>query len=109
MKTRTEIKVSLKEGIERITMMIDDIYSDIINDNVLELKECDPRTDNDDIMHSARRLADLCYEKETIMASLNECESFYDIMEFAKSWVLMEGSEELIMGSFLGLQIEIKA
>ena len=109
MKTRTEIEVSFQDGIKRIAMMIDDMYSDIINDNVLEIKEYDVRVENEDIMHASRRLSEICLEKENIMESLNKCDSIYDVLEFAKNWELLEGSEELIIGSFLGLQIEIKA
>jgi hypothetical protein len=103
-----EITLTFQEGINRIIQMYNDFYHDIINDGIVELQKCDAKIDDNDIKWIAQDVADKCKEKESVISALNQCKTFYDVLEFAKNADIFEGSEELIIGSFLGQQIDIK-
>ena len=104
---KPDITLNIQEGINRVIKMYEEIYDDIINDSIVELQKQDIKTDVDNIKWISQDIANKCKEKENSVNAIKQCSNFYDLLEFIKNDFIFEGSEEIIIGAFLGKQIEI--
>ena len=100
--------VNFQEGINRVIEMYDDVYSDMVNDAICELMKCDVKSDIDDITVLSDHILCRNKERKSVMNTLKRCTSFNDLLEFTKNDGLFEGSEEILIGAFLGQQIYIQ-
>jgi predicted DNA-binding antitoxin AbrB/MazE fold protein len=101
-------KVNFQEGINRVIEMYDDVYSDMINDTIVELMKCNVKTDIDDITILSDYISCKNKERKDIIKVLRQCTSFCDLIEFTENDGVFEGSEEILIGAFLEQQIYIQ-
>ena len=92
-------KINFQEGKARVWDMVNGMYCDITHDYIL--------TELTDVGYVAPHLVDIMSEYKQIVNDINKCESFADIMDLTNKYAIFEGCEEIVVGAFLGINIDI--
>lgn len=100
-------KVNFQEGKARVLNMVNDMYCDIAHDHIFHLKNMDIKTELTDVGYIASHLVDTISEYKQIVNDTNKCESFADIMDLTNKHAIFEGCEEIVVGAFLDISVDI--
>lgn len=91
--------------------MVTDIYINIVHDDIFTLKNIDMRNGLTDVGDTASlvasHLVEAISEYKQIVNDIDKCESFADIMNLANKHRIFECCEEIVVGAFLDIRIDI--
>ena len=100
-------KINFQLGKARVLDMVNGMYSDIIHDHIFHLKNMDIKTEMEDIGFVSGLIPRTVSEHKQLVTDVNNCECFYDILNLISKYSIFEGCEEMVVGAFLGISIDI--
>ena len=100
-------KINFQEGKVRVLDMVNSMYCDITHDHIFHLKNMDIKTEMEDIGFVSGLISRTVSEHKQLVTDVNNCECFYDILNLINKYSIFEGCEEMVVGAFLGISIDI--
>ena len=100
-------KINFQEGKVRVLDMVNSMYCDITHDHIFHLKNMDIKTEMEDIGFVSGLISRTVSEHKQLVTDVNNCECFYDILNLISKYSIFEGCEEMVVGAFLGISIDI--
>ena len=100
-------KINFQEGKVRVLDMVNSMYCDITHDHIFHLKNMDIKTEMEDIGFVSGLISRIVSEHKQLVTDVNNCECFYDILNLISKYSIFEGCEEMVVGAFLGISIDI--
>ena len=100
-------KINFQEGKVRVLDMVNSMYWDITHDHIFHLKNMDIKTEMEDIGFVSGLISRTVSEHKQLVTDVNNCECFYDILNLISKYSIFEGCEEMVVGAFLDIRIDI--
>ena len=100
-------KINFQEGKARVLDMVNGMYCDITHDYIFQLKNMDIKTEMEDIGFVSGLISRTVSEHKQLVTDVNNCECFYDILNLISKYSIFEGCEEMVVGAFLDIRIDI--
>ncbi len=100
-------KINFQEGKVRVLDMVNSMYCDITHDHIFHLKNMDIKTEMEDIGFVSGLISRTVSEHKQLVTDVNNCECFYDILNLSSKYSIFEGCEEMVVGAFLDIRIDI--
>jgi hypothetical protein len=100
-------KINFQEGKVRVLDMVNSMYCDITHDHIFHLKNMDIKTEMEDIGFVSGLISRTVSEHKQLVTDVNNCECFYDILNLISKYSIFEGCEEMVVGAFLDIRIDI--
>ena len=105
-KKKTQPKpltISFNEGKQRVSEMIDDIFDELVGDNITTLQEAKSlKYDGDRVKLLTESLQLYLKEYDELQSDLEKCYGLGDIIELNNKYGVFGGCEESLVGAFLG-------
>jgi len=105
-KTPKIITVSFNEGKERVRTMINETFSHMIGDVVLDLQQLKDSGDLDELQSTTSMLQTFLDMQKSLLKNLDKCYCLAEIVNLSEHDVF-DGCEEQLVGAFLGQNIII--
>ena len=105
-KTPKTITVSFNEGKERVRTMINETFSHMIGDVVLDLQQLKDSGDLDELQATTCMLQTFLDMQKSLLKDLDKCYCLAEIVNLSEHDVF-DGCEEQLVGAFLGQTIII--
>ena len=100
-------KINFQEGKARVLDMVNGMYGDIAHDHIFHLQNMDLKTELEDVGFLSGLLSSTISEHKQLITDVNNCECFYDILNLISKYSIFEGCEEIVIGAFIGISIDI--
>ena len=100
-------KINFQEGKARVLDMVNGMYGDIVHDHIFHLQNMDLKTELEDVGFLSGLLSSTISEYKQLVTDVNNCECFYDILNLISKYSIFEGCEEIVIGAFLDISIDI--
>ena len=100
-------KINFQEGKVRVLDMVNSMYWDITHNHIFHLKNMDIKTEMEDIGFVSGLISRTVSEHKQLVTDVNNCECFYDILNLISKYSIFEGCEEMVVGAFLDIRIDI--
>jgi hypothetical protein len=111
MKKKQQITtVSFNEGKERVRAMVNETFSHMIGDIILDLQQVKTNSDyeNSEALQSlANMLQTFIHMQKSLLADLDKCYCLAEIVNLSGEYDMFEECEEQLVGAFLGQNIII--
>jgi hypothetical protein len=105
-KTPKITTVSFNEGKERVRTMINETFSHMIGDVVLDLQQLKDSGDLDELQATTCMLQTFLDMQKSLLTDLDKCYCLAEIVNLSEHDVF-DGCEEQLVGAFLGQTIII--
>ncbi len=106
-KTPKPITVSFNEGKERVRTMINETFSHMIGDVVLDLQQLKDSGDLDELQATTCMLQTFLDMQKSLLKDLDKCYCLAEIVDLSVEHDIFDGCEEQLVGAFLGQTIII--
>ena len=100
-------KINFQEGKARVLDMVNGMYCDIAHDHIFHLQNMDLKTELGEVGFLSGLLLSIISEHKQLVTDVNNCECFYDILNLISKYSIFEDCEEIVIGAFLGISIDI--
>ena len=100
-------KINFQEGKARVLDMVNGMYCDIAHDHIFHLQNMDLKTELEDVGFLSGLLSSTISEHKQLVTDVDNCECFYDILNLISKYSIFEDCEEIVIGAFLGISIDI--
>jgi hypothetical protein len=109
-KKQQTTTVSFNEGQVRVRTMINEIFSTMVGDVILDLQQIRNSSDRDDLeaLHAhAGLLQTFLNMQRSMLQDLDKCYCILEIVNLSSEYDMFEECEEQLIGAFLGQNIII--
>lgn len=106
-KTKQITTVSFNEGKERVRTMVNETFSHIIGDIILDLQQLRNSDDLEELQVTTGMLQTFISMQTSMLLSLDKCYCLAEIVNLSSEYDIFEEREEQLVGAFLGQTIII--
>lgn len=106
-KTKQTTTVSFNEGKERVRTMVNETFSNVIGDIILDLQQLRDSDDLEELQATTGMLQTLISMQTSMLLSLDKCYYLAEIINLGSEHDMFEECEEQLVGAFLGQTIII--
>jgi hypothetical protein len=108
MKKKQQITtVSFNEGKERVRTMINETFSNMIGDVILDLQQLRNSDDLDELQSTTHMLQTFIDMQKSLLTDLDKCYCLAEIVNLNNEYDIFSDCEEQLVGAFLGQTIII--
>jgi hypothetical protein len=108
MKKKQQITtVSFNEGKERVRTMINETFSHMRGDIILDLQQLKDSDDLDELQSTTSMLQTFIHMQRSMLQDLDKCYCILEIVNLSSEYDMFEECEEQLIGAFLGQNIII--
>jgi hypothetical protein len=106
-KTDKITTVSFNEGQERVRTMINETFSHMRGDIILDLQQLKDSDDLDELQSTTSMLQTFIHMQKSMLIDLDKCYCLAEIVNLSGEYDMFEECEEQLVGAFLGQTIII--
>ena len=101
------LTISFNEGNQRVRTMIDETFSHMRGDIILDLQQLKDSDDLDELQSTTSMLQTFIHMQKSMLLSLDKCYCLAEIVNLSSEYDIFEECEEQLVGAFFGQTVII--